>query len=168
MALSVPRPVPLTPEQREERRHRAIEMLKAGETQEGVAEELGVHRMAVYQWWRAYREEGQKGLKRRPHTGRKPRVDRRILEKVPSILARGAESYGFEGDVWTLDRVRDVLEREFGVAYSTRHVGKILASLGLVWKKPVLRPKERDEAEIKRWVKEDWPKIKKGRRSSAH
>jgi transposase len=157
----------LTPEQLEERRLRAIEMLQDGETQEGVAEELGVTRNAVYFWWRAYRQQGRQGLARRPHTGRKPRTDRKVLEKIPALLNKGAESYGFEGDVWTLDRVREVIQSEFGLEYSTRHVGKILAKLGLVWKKPVRRPVERDEAEIRRWVKEDWPKIKKGRRSSA-
>jgi hypothetical protein len=43
-----------------------FEMLKTGEMQQGVAKELGVQRMAAYQGWRAYRQAGKNGVRRRP------------------------------------------------------------------------------------------------------
>ncbi len=36
----------------------------------------------------------------------------------PGILARGAQSFGNPTDLWTLGRIVDVLEKEWGVRYS--------------------------------------------------
>ena len=83
------------------------------------------------------------------------------------MLVDGAEAHGFENDVWTLERVATLIEDEFGVAYHPGHVYKILERLGFSWKKPLKRPINRDEQAIHQWVLEEWPRLKKGPRSSA-
>jgi transposase len=40
-------------------------------------------------------------------------------------------------------------------------MGRLLRSLGWSPQKPQRRAVERDEAEIQRWVKEEWPRAKK-------
>lgn len=169
MARAKRRPnVVLTPAQLEERRLRAIDLLKSKKkTQAEIAGELGVTRQAVYLWWRKYREEGKTGLQRRPHTGRTPKLDPDVLKKLPDLLVKGAESHGFEGDVWTRERVANVIEKQFGVEYDPRHVGKLLHKLGLTWKKPRTRAIDRDDERIDEWLREEWPRLKNGRRSSA-
>jgi len=160
--------VDLTPAQLEERRLRAIDLLKnRKKTQVEVALELGVTRQAVYQWWRKYREEGKTGLESRPRPGRTPKLDQEVLKNLPDLLVKGAESHGFEGDVWTRERVASIITKEYGVEYDPRHVGKLLHKLGFTWKKPRTRAIDRDEERIAGWLREEWPRLKKGRRSSA-
>ena len=49
---------------------------------------------------------------------------------LPQVLAKGSESYGFIGDVWTTARVAEVIRREFGVRQHPAHVSRILRALG--------------------------------------
>jgi hypothetical protein len=39
---------------------------------------------------------------------------------LPELLAEGAEAHGFRGDVWTCERVAEVIRREFGVSWVIR------------------------------------------------
>lgn len=155
--------VPLTPEQLEARRLKALEMLRAdaNTTQADVARELGVTRGAVAQWVTAYRRSGRKALGARPHTGRPPKLDRKVLKRLVPKLVKGATAHGFETDVWTTDRIAKVIRREFGVAYNPDHVGRLLHQIGLSWQKPMVRAKERDEDAVRRWIHEEWPRLKK-------
>lgn len=157
----------LTAEQMEERRMRGFEMLKRRVSQSEVARRFGVTRGAVFHWARTIQEEGKRGLRARKHTGRNPKLERKLLKKVPDLLLRGAEAYGFEGDVWTLERIAAVIKKEHGVEYNPHHVAKLLHKLGLSWKKPITRALQRDDKAIKKWVQEEWPKLKNGRPGSA-
>jgi len=46
-------------------------------------------------------------------------------------------------DLWTLKRVRLLIEKHFGIAYSDVHVWRILGSLGFSSQKPEKRAIER-------------------------
>jgi transposase len=147
---------------REYRRLRAWELKQQGWKQKEIAEALGVTPGAVSQWMKRAREGGGKeALRRRPAPGAKPRLSQAQKRKIPVLLEKGAEAYGFRGDVWTRKRVAAVIRREFGVTYSARHVGRILSALGLSLQKPVKRAAQRDEEAIQQWVEETWPEIKK-------
>ncbi len=75
---------------------------------------------------------------------------------------KGARSHGWPDELWTAKRVAEVIRRHFGVEFHTEHVRKILKER-LVWtsQKPERRARERDEEEIERWVREEFPHIKK-------
>src|SRR5919112_854094 len=91
-----------------------------------IAEALGVSRGAVSQWLKRARERGQEGLRRQPR-GRKARqLTAAQQATLPSLLAKGAEAYGFIGAVWTTARVAVVIRREFGVRHHPAHVSRIL------------------------------------------
>ncbi len=77
------------------------------------------------------------------------------------MLDKGAEHFGFRGDVWTQPRVAKLVERKFGVSYHPGHVGRILKAIGWSRQKPVRRASQRDEAAIERWRIEKWLEIKK-------
>lgn len=136
-------------------------LLKKGVKPAEVARQVGVTRGAVSQWKKAFKSGGKAGLAARPRSGRPRKLDLAILETLPGMLLKGAQSHGFENDVWTTQRVAKVIERSFGVRYNSDHVGRLLRQLGLSWQKPELQAKERDEARIKAWVAKDWPRIKK-------
>jgi transposase len=113
----------------------AVRWLLEGEKRPAeVARVLGVSHTAVGQWWSQYLAEGVRGLRRREKSGRPPKVDRGNLARLPELLARGARASGFSSDVWTKERVAQLIERESGVRYSGQHVGRLLRAAGLKWR----------------------------------
>ena len=49
------------------------------------------------------------------------------------------------------------------VSYHPCQVWKILRNLGWTGQKPEQQARESDDNAIARWLKQDWPRIKKGR-----
>jgi len=90
-----------------------------------------------------------------------PKVTREQLDQVETDLAKGAEANGYANDVWTLQRVAEVIERVTGVRYHPARVWHILRhSLGWSWQRPARRATERNDDAINRWVKKRWPQLK--------
>src|SRR5436190_21266199 len=146
---------------REERRKRAWELKEQGWQQKDIAVALGVSKGAVSQWMKRGREGGVESLKAHPPTGVKPRLSAEQKAQIPTLLARGAQAYGFRGDVWTASRVAEVIARTFGVRYHRDHVGRLLREAGWSRQQPIERATQRDEEAIKQWSLECWPAIKK-------
>lgn len=146
---------------REARRFRAWELKQKGWTQTRIAEALGVSPGAVSQWFKAVREQGLAALYSRKGGGPKPKLSEAQLGRLPELLARGPEAYGFRGEVWTRRRVGSVIQQEFGIAYSDTHVGRLLDKIGWSRQKPVERAEQRDEEAIAEWREETFPGLKK-------
>lgn len=146
---------------KEERRKRAWALHQAGWKQKDIAEALGVTKGAVSQWIKRGKESGQAGLAEQPKSGAPRRLSETDRQKLPGLLERGAESFGFRGNVWTCSRVGKVIQREFGVKYHPAHVSRILKDLNWTPQKPIRRAKQRKEEEIRRWNEERWPALKK-------
>jgi transposase len=152
----IPRPV----DWREGRRLRAWELKQQGWTQQAIAEALGVTPGAVSQWMTRAKAGGVEALRRRPAPGPTPKLPPEQRARIPPLLARGAEAFGFRGAVWTAGRVATVIKREFGVRYHPNHVGKLLRAAGWTAQKPIRRATQRDEAAIAAWHTERWPALK--------
>jgi transposase len=147
---------------REWRRQRAWEVSQAGWWQKDIAAALGVSRAAVCQWLKCAREGGGvEALRRRPHLGGPSQLTAEQRAQIPALLARGAQAYGFRGDVWTAKRIAEVIWRTFGVRYHPDHVSRLLRQAGWSVQRPIQRATQRDEAAITRWQEERWPAIKK-------
>jgi transposase len=148
---------------REGRRFRAFELKQEGWSQQCIADALGVSKGAVSQWMKRARDGGGvQALKRRPAPGARPRLSEEQRHKVPELLERGAEAHGFRGEVWTCERVAEVIRREFGVSYHPAHVSRLLKALRQSLQKPKRRAEQRDEEAIERWKDKKWPSLKKG------
>ena len=153
---------------REGRRLRAWALHEAGWPGRRIAEALGVTPGAVSQWLRRGREGGRAALRTKPRLGKQPRLTQAQRAQLPALLERGAEAYGFGGDVWTTRRVAAVIKRAYGVGYHPAHVSRLLRRLGWTLQKPVKRASQRDEAKVAAWREQDWPALSaKRRRSSA-
>lgn len=95
-----------TKEQLEERRKQAMNMLEHGLDPPEVAEIVGVRRQSVYRWKAIYEEEGMERLDAKPQTGgHDPKLSEAKFPELEELLLKGAEAYGFEGDLWTLPRL---------------------------------------------------------------
>lgn len=149
------------PDWREWRRMRAWQLSRQGWGVRRIADALGASPSSVSGWLATARAHGPEALVARPRSGAPARLteDQRAL--LPDFLWHGAEAYGFRGDLWTCDRVRSVLQEEFGIRYHKGHVSRILKGLGWTPQVPITRAIQRDEAAIKRWRDEDWPRLRR-------
>ena len=155
----------LTPHNwKEARRLQAWRLRQKGWPQRQIAEALGVSAAAVSQWVQRAREGGPQALRHRPSPGAPRRLAGEQLTRLPGLLRRGPEAYGFRGQVWTRKRIAAVMHIEFGVIYHPTHVGRLLKALRWSPQKPMRRARQRDEAAIAQWRDEIWPALKRGRK----
>ena len=145
----------------EQRRHAAMAMLKQGLKPGVVARALRVSRISVSRWHKSLRIGGAKALSAKPTPGRPPKLDAAQRQRMARLLMQGPIHHGYETQLWTLDRISEVIERHLGVSYHPGHVWRVLLSLGWSCQKPESRARERDEKSIARWRRVDWPRIKK-------
>ena len=150
-----------TPDWKEQRRWRALDLKRDGWTHDEVAEALDVTKGAVSRWMTRVAREGEEALRARPHLGAAPRLSPEQLRLLPEFLSHGAEAYDFRGELWTCARVAEVIRREFGVSYHKDHVSRLLKALRWTPQKPAERAAQRDEAQIAEWREERWPELKK-------
>lgn len=122
---------------------------------------IGAAVSAVWLWRERWKKKGDKGLAPRPTPGRPRRLTGRQRQRLPKILAVGAQRYGYPNDLWTARRIAAVLEREFGVRYHPAHVTRLLAELNWSYQKPERRALERNEGAIEHWKRYRWAEIKK-------
>ena len=161
-----------SPEELQRRRERAIALLKEGIAPVDVASRVGVDRRSVRRWKAAHRRAGTAGIAAQPTPGRPCALKEHHKRRLEKLLLKGARGCGFPTDLWTCARVAELIRERFGVDYHVDHIGRLLHGLGWSPQKPRRLAVERDEAAIARWVREDWPRVKKtppaaGRRSSS-
>lgn len=143
-----------------ERRARAAKLFEQSLPQAEIARRCGVSRTTAMRWYRAWLKRGKKDLDPLPR-GRPNRLTKAKLERIEKALLRGAQAHGFSSELWTLERVAQVIDRVADVRYHPGHVWRVLRSLGWSLQKPTTRARERDEVEIARWKKAEWPRLKK-------
>ena len=143
------------------------ELFEQGVIPAEVARQVGVSHQIVSDWRAAWRRSGRDGLRAAGRAGRLPKLCRDQLAHVEAELSKGAEAHGYPNDLWTLQRVAEVIERLTGVAYHPAHVWSILRhELQWSWQRPARRATERNEEAIHQWVKQRWPQLKKARGAS--
>lgn len=122
---------------------------------------MAVSPQAVNQWVSRAEEKGREAHRAvprsgRPHDGPPPQQD--IL---PSILVRGALAYGYTSDLWTLPRIVDVVEKEWGVRYSRNRMWELLKAHGLSWQKPHRQAREKNLDAVRPRKRSSRPRYKK-------
>lgn len=133
----------LTAELREQRRLEAGRLLLTTSLSKAeIARRVGVSRSAVTQWARLLkkRRRGLAGLRSRRHTGRPARLTKADWRRVVALLRRGPQAAGFTSDRWTLVRIRELIQREFGVSYGKSYLADKLYELG--WPPELSHPED--------------------------
>jgi transposase len=142
----------------ERRRLQAADLFAQGETRAEVAAELGVSAQTASRWWQRWRDGGAAGM-RTARLGKPAQLGPAQLAKIRRVLDRGAVAAGFDNDLWTLARVAEVIERVTEVAHHPGHVWRLLKAMRWSLQRPARKAVEGNEAEIARWVAEEWPQI---------
>ncbi len=153
---------------KEWRRRRAWELSEQGWSQKEIAEALGVTQGAVSQWMKVGREQGAEGLRGQIAQGPTPRLSQEQFAQLPVLLARGAEAYGFRGEVWTTERVAELIHKQFGISYHPAHMSRLLKRIHYSVQQPIERASQRDEPAIASWKEQRWPQLKKSPRRGAN
>ncbi len=143
------------------RRLRAGRMLLAGKTPAQAAHAVGVARQTAYTWKAVLDEGGIDALRAMPTRGRPARLDDEQLQALGRALLQRPTEHGFGTELWTLKRVRALIERLYGVRFSEVHVWRLLGAMGFSSQKPERRAIERDEAAVLAWKRKTWPALKK-------
>lgn len=143
------------------RRVRAGRLLMKGKPPSEVARIVGAPRQTVYRWLSVLQEQGIDGLRVMSKGGRPSRMSPEQLDSLRELLLAGPLANGYATDLWTIKRVRLLIDKAFGIKYSDVHVWRILGALGFSSQKPEKRAIERNEDAVVRWKKRTWPALKK-------
>jgi len=145
----------------EVRRLKGGRLLLEGKSVGEVSRLTGAASSSVSRWKQDLEQGGLEALKAKPHPGRPPRLTPQRKQELEEILLKGAGAAGFPTDLWTLARVAEVIEHQFGVKYHPGHVWYILRGRGWSCQKPERRARERDEEAIREWREKRWVQVKK-------
>jgi transposase len=145
----------------EERRRKIIAFLKRNLSLHEIARRIGCHASSVLRWRNAFWSKGPEGLKAKPASGRPPKLSSQQKQRLVRLLAQGAVAHGYRTELWTTQRIADLIAQRLGVRYHRNHVGKLLHQVGWSHQKPERRAIERDEAAIATWKQTVWPRVKK-------
>jgi transposase len=140
---------------------RAWELHELGWKQKDIAQAFGVSEGAVSQWFKKARTQGVQALRHQPPAGRAAKLTKDQMAQISEELAKGAEAFGFRGQVWTTARVACMIEQVFGVHYHPAHCSRLLRQLKQSQQKPIQKASQRDEDAIMAWKQDRWPALKK-------
>ena len=154
----------LTRKQLEQSRLAAAVLFTQDLSNAEVARRIGVSRPTVSGWRQRWQADQEHGLALRA-PGPRCRLTPVQQQQLTHALLQGPQAHGYDTQLWTLARIAALIHTLFGMTYHPHYVSELLHALGWTCQKPLCRARERDEAEITRWVEQEWPAIKKGRKS---
>ena len=136
-------------------------MFDQGKSQADVVRELEVSRQSASRWHADWSDGGRSALRGAGRAGRLARLDDSDRKNIERVLRKGPVASGYSSDLWTLQRVAEVIEQLTGVTYHPGHVWKILTGLGWSRQRPARRALERDGPAIEHRAKIEWIRVKK-------
>jgi transposase len=143
-------------------RRMAVRRVNDGEAPADVIKSYGFCRTTIYRWLRKARRGGEEALESRKATGRPPLLsDRRKAAVARWITGKDPRQYGFDFGLWTRRIVAELIAERFGVQMSVTAVGRLLAELGITPQKPLRRAYERDPEAVERWMRDEYPRIRR-------
>ena len=143
-------------------RRLAVQRVHNGESAAAVTRDYGLGGKTIFKWLRIAKEKGLDALAPIPRSGRNKALSALEEHEVKRWVVSGdPRQYGFDFGLWTRQIVADLIADRFSITLSVTAVGNLLHRLGLTPQKPLRRAYERDEAAVKKWVKEIYPKVKK-------
>jgi transposase len=129
-------------------------------TQAQIAQTMEVSQGRMSQLYSQFQEAGEAGLVVKRATGAPPKLTTEPRAQLPELFSKGAEYYGFEGEVWTRLRVGEVIKPHFGVHYEVSTIGLLLKPLGLTLQTPTRRDYRQNPKRVAQWREETLPELK--------
>ena len=89
---------------------------------EEVSHRVGCSTASVCRWKQALAQGGAKALAAKPVPGRPPKLSEDQCRQLLELLLKGAVARGYPNELWTLERIAEVIAKEFDVYYHPNHV----------------------------------------------
>ena len=140
-------------------RRSAVRLRSKGVAIKIIAESFGVRREAVSRWISAARKYGINKLIAKKAPGPIPRLKQEHFKELLRILKKPASKVGYSTDLWSGNRVRHLLKKQWKINYHSKHMCRFLRRIGLVLKFPERRALEQDPVELRKWKIERFPEI---------
>jgi transposase len=150
-----------SPAELQRRRLLAVQRVRDGYSTKEVADFLGVDPRSVRRWLADCRQHGAAGLAAQPAPGRPPKLTPAQEKIVRRWLKDNPMDLGFPTELWTTDRLNQLIDQEWGISFHPHYLATWLRERDYTPQLPRRVAREGDEREIARWLAEDWPRIKR-------
>lgn len=145
-------------------RFRAIELHENGKKINDIADFFGVHRCAVSHWITTYNRHGKKALESKKAKGPEYKLSDKEIKEILAMLNDDATIYGFETPLWTCKKVQQMILKKTDKKIHTTNIMRLFRKLNLSPQKPERLASQRDRKAIRKWRREEWPRIREHQR----
>ena len=132
-----------------------------GKTSGQIAQLLQIDRTRVPAWIVAWNQAREEGLWEGHRSGRPAELGTPERERLADIVESGPVAYGLNTAVWTSPLLAQIIAEEFTVDYHPGHVRRLLGKLGFSVQRPTTRLVQADPQKRQRWVRYQYPNLKK-------
>jgi len=147
----------------EDLRRKVLRAILEGKKQMEAAQIFGVTRQAVGKWVKKYREGGARALRarKRGRPSKSSLLPWQAAQIAKAVVHRYPEQLRLPFYLWTREAVAELIERNFEIRLSRWTVGRYLAQWGFTPQKPMRKAFEQDPEQVRRWLEEKYPEIRK-------
>src|ERR1017187_5712255 len=113
-----------------------------------------------------YRSSGWGALQARALKGRPMKVQAAQMRWLyRTVTGKSPLQFRFEFALWTREMIRVLLREQFDLKLSVASVGRLLKQLGLSCQRPLFRAIKQDPKRVRRWLKQEYPLIRRQARA---
>jgi transposase len=139
----------------------AIMQSLQGRTSGQIAQLLQADRTRVHAWIHAWNRAGAEGLWEGHRSGRPSELNAADRERLSDLVESGPVAYGLNTAVWTSPLLAQIIWEEFEVDYHPGHVRRLLGKMGFSVQRPTTRLVQADPVKRRRWIRYQFPSLKK-------
>lgn len=88
----------------------------------------------------------------------------KIKKEIVSLLKKSAMEFGFETPLWDCKRIHKIVKQKLGKNISISNLWETLRRWNFTPQKPEKEALEKNPTAVRKWLREDWPKIEEHRR----
>lgn len=125
-----------------------------------VANAFDVDRTTLFRWVRRFKQEGGNGLHRKSGSGRPRKLQVLDGGALWQVVRQPATNFGYETDLWTVNRVHQVVQARYSAVVSKDTIWRRLRDAGLTYQKPQRQYFEIDEEARQEWLRVEVPRIR--------
>src|SRR3569832_96513 len=153
----------LAPAAQEERRRQVIGLRQNGVSYGAIAAQVGLSQTGVFDICKRFAAKGKKGLVsgKRGHKPDEQKLLTTAQERETTRLGcrHMPDDLGLDFAPWSRAAVRALIRRQYNVRLAVRTTGKSLARWGFTAQKPLRQAYEQNPAEVRHWLRHEYPAI---------
>jgi len=153
----------LRPDAQEALRKRTVAAVRKGMSVSEASRVFGVSRWAIHQWLTRVEKGGSVALNARKRGRRSggQLAPKQLSQVARDITDRCPDQLKLPFALWTRAAVQQLIAAKFGVWLSVWTVGRYLKKMGLTPQKPLRRAYEQNPKAVARWLKVEYPRIRR-------